>query len=765
VSGACSGSSISFVLPPGAASPPQLTNAPRATQTNNIEVFFLLDVSGTMGSALSNLRTSMVGVMNKIATGFTTTVGPVTTYPGSPAAKFGVGHFVGYNQAPYNQNGVSASYQSPLPLWYQTTPATGGQPLLPVQTAGGVASSMTEVTSAILPYDTTFPCATCISRAPNSDEPEFWTAAAFVEMYPSGGLYKSGSTSVASSFWVPPRSLAGYSCPANTNGYPCFDNGATPVTVLFSDNPSSNGPGGLFAYPHPAADTASGSVVAFTPTYSLLTGAPNSGGASCVNATCGAATNNYTEATAVTIDPTKFQRYRGLFSTTSTARPTYYVGTRNFPTSYADWNDQYAGSAQNLCATAATGGEAWFKFSLAKRSFVHFDTFGSGTDTQMYLIDRTATHADSYGKIVDCQDFQHWVFLNSLIQGHIYKTWTGGPAAPANNTLFTNGLDGVTDLNSYLDAGDYVLAVARKTGTGGTFYLSVNADPEKGVQPIDPGAAPNAFPTLPTFDQMVAQHKAAGGVIVGVDVSGMGPANSSGTAFDTCTANYKQGHRTDRFTYVTMQEAARRTGACRSDPATCLDPASPTFWTDPYVFSTDMSGGKCKPTDPPIDESIAKTILGLAGNSLRVDVGLRVVDTDDATDYDGAGGSPVLSPLNCDEGPNGVCDGTTWNGTTGQARPFGIFVQSIVPVANARCAGVTGALLTGCLPGTSVAYNITYGVPPGFRQLCGDQLFQFQIEAYVKTATCTAGLDCYSLGTTTASVTVPGDPSQPACPP
>jgi subtilase family serine protease len=782
---ASAGPSTAFVLPPGTSTVPQATNPPLTTQTNTIEVFFLLDVSGSMGTALSNLRTSMVGVMNKIVAGFTTTVATVaypsgTVVPGIPTAKFGVGHTVGFNQAPYQQNAASALYQAPLPFWYQTAPTGAaappvlGSPLLPVQNSLGVAATSNQVTNAILPYDTAFPCASCVSRAPNHDEPEFWTAGAFAEMYPSGGLYKSGVTTAAGSFWVPPRSLAGYTCPANTNGYPCFDNGATPITVIFSDNPSPQGPGGLYAYPHPAADAASGSVTAFASSYATVTGAPNSAPAACVDPTCGAGGTNYTEGTAVAIDPTKFARYKGLFSAATTARPAYYGGSRNFPTSYVDWNDQYAGTqARNLCATAATGGEAYFKFTLAKRSFVHFDTFGSNiTDTQLYLIDRTAGHADSVNKIVDCQDYQHWIYFSGGPQGHIYKGWSPGPAAPANNAAWTAGTADRADLNSYLDAGTYTLVVTRKTGTGGSYYLAVNADPEKGAAggiPIDPGTAPNAFPTLPTFDQMINLHKAVGGAIVGVDVSGHGPPNtdpvthlpSPPTAFGTCTSNWKTGHRTDRWTYVTMQEAARRTGACRSDPATCQDPLSVSYWTDPYVFSTDMNGLKCKAADAALDESISTSILDLSNNNLRVDVGVRVVDSDDATDYDGAGGSPVLSPVNCDEGPNGLCDGTAW------ARPLGVFVDSITPATplNPRCTRASGTTHTGCLPGTAVSYNVVYGVPAGFKQSCLDQVFKFDVEAYVKTATCTPGVDCTSLGTTTASITVPADTSLPACAP
>ncbi len=192
-----------------------------------------------------------------------------------------------------------------------------------------------------------------------------------------------------------------------------------------TDNPGEEGPNGMFAETHGLAsgDGALGLVDPGAIPGSQLWPAPT------------ALANNGTEATAYPIDPTQFSRFTGNFSTNGApaggtamelVQDTYYayggsytsmtaanggVDTSNFPffvpaasgtTGYpaeTDWNSSLCNTTKNLGRAQR---EAFFSFTLANASFVHFDTWGSPNDNMMYIYNSTTR------KRVGCDDDQIW---------------------------------------------------------------------------------------------------------------------------------------------------------------------------------------------------------------------------------------------------------------------------------------------------------------------------------------------------------------------
>ncbi len=129
----------------------------------------------------------------------------------------------------------------------------------------------------------------------------------------------------------------------------------------------------------------------------------------------------------------------------------------------------------------------------------------------------------------------------------------------------------------------------------------------------------------------------------------------------------------NRWTYVDLQEAARRTGS--------IDGTNSNFWTNPFVFAMGYNGTPCHTTDQPLNSQVISAIEKLT-ETIEQDVTVQAFDTDDLVDFDGTtgvnAGNVVLTPGNLDEGPHAGST-TTWNTNLGTS--YGFFVNTVQTVA------------------------------------------------------------------------------------
>jgi hypothetical protein len=203
--------------------------------------------------------------------------------------------------------------------------------------------------------------------------------------------------------WSSPSGGDSSPCPLGWRGYPCFRPWALPITVLFAQSPSNNGPGGQYAYAHNSTYGISGSA----------TWPPNT-----------PVTGNYTEATAYALDPV--EQYHGYSGTTLGAMSNQY------------WH----WAPSDTCPTGRGNGipNVFFKFHASQRTSFHFDTFGSAIDTAIYMY--TAA-----GNPVVCND---------------HHFFTGNPTIiPASIDGYVDAGDYfvVVDGFASVDVGNYVLHV------------------------------------------------------------------------------------------------------------------------------------------------------------------------------------------------------------------------------------------------------------------------------------------------------------------
>jgi len=157
-----------------------------ATDIRYADVYFLIDTTGSMGGAITNVRSSLstpgTGIIDQVRASITDTY-------------FGVGDFRDFGDAWLYRNLTDLTPDSAM--------AQAGVNML---AAGGGGDG------------------------PEGDVPSLYAVA-------SGGM-------VASS----PPIAARTGCPAGTFGWPCFRSGAVPIVVLITDYTFHNGPGGSNPY-------------------------------------------------------------------------------------------------------------------------------------------------------------------------------------------------------------------------------------------------------------------------------------------------------------------------------------------------------------------------------------------------------------------------------------------------------------------------------------------------------------------------------------
>jgi hypothetical protein len=277
-----------------------------------------------------------------------------------------------------------------------------------------------------------------ISTAVDWIDGQFWDTGIVAPTSWIDALFASSTTAglrgPAGGYWVFPRDMwaspvSGESgpCPLGYFGYPCFRPWAVPITVLFTQSPADNGPGGQYAYSHGA--------------YSIY------GSSAWPAAT--AVTGNYTEATARALDPIgQFARYSGS-------------------TAGAMSNQSWHWAAYDTCPNGrgSMAPNVFFKFHASERAWYHFDTIGSTFDTALYIY--TAA-----GQPVACNDHHFFsanptsipASIDGIVEaGDYFLVLDGVNGASGNYFLQVNAMpDGAA-----LADPNYDEAVAAFNATGG----------------------------------------------------------------------------------------------------------------------------------------------------------------------------------------------------------------------------------------------------------------------------------------------------------
>ncbi|MEQ8455108.1 MAG: VWA domain-containing protein [Sandaracinaceae bacterium] len=168
-----------------------------ATDIRVADVYFLIDTTGSMGGAITNVRSSLS----------TPGTGIIDQVRGSiPDAWFGVGDFKDYNACSYG-SGTDYAYRHAQDM---SMDAMASQTAVNGLSASGG-------------FD-----------GPESHVPALWATAT--------GMGLAGRATSAGP--IPARS----GCPAGTFGYPCFRSGAVPIVVMITDVDMHNDPMGNDAY-------------------------------------------------------------------------------------------------------------------------------------------------------------------------------------------------------------------------------------------------------------------------------------------------------------------------------------------------------------------------------------------------------------------------------------------------------------------------------------------------------------------------------------
>ena len=182
-----------YMMPPM----PERDTLDFATDIRVADVYFLIDTTGSMGGAISNVQSSLSTAGSGIIDQVRATI---------PDTWFGVGDFKDYNACDYG-SGTDYAYRHVQDL------------------AMDAMASQTAVNS-LSPsggFD-----------GPESHVPALWATAT--------GMGLMGRATAAGP--VPART----DCPMDTFGYPCFRDGAVPIVVMITDVNMHNGPGGSAAY-------------------------------------------------------------------------------------------------------------------------------------------------------------------------------------------------------------------------------------------------------------------------------------------------------------------------------------------------------------------------------------------------------------------------------------------------------------------------------------------------------------------------------------
>lgn len=171
--------------------PPRELRISFIAQILSADVYFLVDVTGSMGDEINQIRE---GLTDRIIPGLVAAI---------PDVRFSVGRFADFDLP---SRGYGSSGDDVFRL------VRGGRSTADVDTVQRAVAMLTTQSGG--------------------DTPESMIEA----------LYLS-ATGEGLGSWVDPAS-----CPAGTRGYPCWRSEGSPIFLVFTDAPSHNGPGGAESY-------------------------------------------------------------------------------------------------------------------------------------------------------------------------------------------------------------------------------------------------------------------------------------------------------------------------------------------------------------------------------------------------------------------------------------------------------------------------------------------------------------------------------------
>lgn len=172
--------------------PPEELRTAFVAQIQSADIYFLIDVTGSMEDEINQIRDTLTSV---IIPGLAAEI---------PEVRLSVGRYADFFVSGMTTRSYGSNGDDVYRLLQRTTAnvdlVLGAVNRILLQSGGDTPESLTEA------------------------------------------LYQSASGAGIAGFVQPA------SCPPNTVGYPCFPEGSTPIFVVFTDAPSHNGPGGSEAY-------------------------------------------------------------------------------------------------------------------------------------------------------------------------------------------------------------------------------------------------------------------------------------------------------------------------------------------------------------------------------------------------------------------------------------------------------------------------------------------------------------------------------------
>lgn len=172
--------------------PPEELRLDFVAQIQNADIYFLVDVTGSMEDEINRIQETLTSV---IIPGLVAEI---------PEVRLSVGRYADFFVPDMSSRSYGSRGDDVYRLVQASTPnvdlVLGAVNRLILQSGGDTPESLTEA------------------------------------------LYQSATGDGVPSYLDPA------SCPPNTNGYPCFPEGSTPIFVVFTDAPTHNGPGGAEAY-------------------------------------------------------------------------------------------------------------------------------------------------------------------------------------------------------------------------------------------------------------------------------------------------------------------------------------------------------------------------------------------------------------------------------------------------------------------------------------------------------------------------------------
>jgi hypothetical protein len=634
--------------------PGQLAFDPVNTTTtlSPVDVYFLFNSTSEMYPAFSQLETQIPSVVNSIESAI-------------PNTAFGLGRFTNYASWPYaDQQSANTVYANLLPVTTDTNAVANAfngvgsgsfpdKPYVVAQSSGVALYDM--ALNQDLGSWAAFPIWYPGTVDPNDywyAVDKYWGRSAQAEWF--GNFYQSQP------------------CAAGTVGAPCFRSNAFHLVLLIQDSPMMNGPAGSFPYyqfmPRYFPTVSWADYTTENSWYWWDVDAPLQGGTA-------SAPQQVISIPAASVGQS--QTWMGsAYNNASNYRITQTTAYDPSATMKCTWNGQDLG----------TGPDAEFDFTVAAGAPQRFwfDTVGSAYDTILYVIDQSS------GLLMACSD-DNFAWLSA-----------GGIGVPGEEIAQYNSA-----VVGTLPPGNYRL-VLDSNPTQAQFPTDVNPLFYAGYQlnlwpdhtdPMEsgPGTPTNhsAEASTPGYAQMLNALATPGinAKVGGIDMSGS-TCGQSVTAWE------------NQFTRWSLEGLAEDTGAVANG-----QPIVVSVRQDGTPGPVSGSNPGC-PSASNLGAVVSNAIAQLTNNEAQP-ITAVAVDFDDATDYDGPPGGPLLlTPYNVDDAT---------------------FVQSIVAQPVPGCTGPSANGYASCLPGAQPTFQITFALPTqpvAVTQSTVDQIFYFKIYIY-----------------------------------